>query len=178
MIITAKTEIEIEAGGKAIWEYSSAPENWTASNPTEHFGLEFFNAENRPKEGTTFHQREKVAGVFADLRGQVVYLDYPKTMVWNGIAQYKVLKGLLKVSVNEGGLIKLREAGGGTTRFSHDVFMHFPNSIWGKLWHFLFKNAFSAEKKVYNHTYRELQFFKNKLEARPVFNDPKENSDE
>lgn len=69
MFITVDTQIEILNSPKNIWDYANNPTNWTASNPTEHLGLVFFNKENRSLQGAQFHQREKVAGVYADLMG-------------------------------------------------------------------------------------------------------------
>ena len=117
MSITANTKIEILNTPKAIWDYANDPENWTASNPKEHMGLTFFNESNRPIEKTRFHQRETVAGVFADLKGYISYVNYPHVLVWNGIAQYKLFRGLIRVSVAEGGLLRLEERGEST---------HFP----------------------------------------------------
>ncbi|MCG2735144.1 MAG: hypothetical protein Q8M95_05305 [Candidatus Methanoperedens sp.] len=69
--------------------------------------------DNRPKTGATFHQKETVAGLFADLRGHFLYVEKPRITVWRGIATYKVLGG---------------------------------------------------EKAVYDHTYKELVFFKKHLD--------------
>lgn len=163
MSITANTKIEILNTPKAIWDYANDPENWTASNPKEHMGLTFFNESNRPIEKTRFHQRETVAGVFADLKGYISYVNYPHVLVWNGIAQYKLFRGLIRVSVAEGGLLRLEERGE-STHFSHDVYMQFTDTLWGKIWYWLFAKVFHAEKAVYDHTYRELVFFKKKLD--------------
>ena len=164
MIITADTEIEISNTPSAIWDYANDPINWTASNPSEHLGLVFYNDENRPKEGTRFHQREMVAGVYADLKGQIHFADYPRMLVWSGIAKYKLLGGLISVSAAEGGILRLK-VDGEKSHLSHNVYMQFSDTLWGKLWHWLFSSVFGAKKAVYDHTFRELQFFKKHLET-------------
>jgi hypothetical protein len=42
------------AAPEAVWDYACKPENWTASNPTEHFGLHFDSPDNLPHAGVTF----------------------------------------------------------------------------------------------------------------------------
>ena len=61
MFLTVDTSITIRAAPEAVWAYAYKPENWTASNPTEHFGLHFDSPDNRPHAGATFTQRESVA---------------------------------------------------------------------------------------------------------------------
>jgi len=73
--LVGRSEVIIKNTPETIWDYVYNPENWTASNADEHLGLAFFNRENRPATGTAFHQKEKVAGVFADLRGHILYVD-------------------------------------------------------------------------------------------------------
>ena len=50
MFLTIDTSITIRAAADAVWDYACKPENWTASNPTEHFGLIFDSADNLPDE--------------------------------------------------------------------------------------------------------------------------------
>ena len=66
MFLTVDTSIAIRAAPEAIWDYACRPENWTASNPTEHFGLRFDSPDNLPHAGVTFVQRESVADLRAD----------------------------------------------------------------------------------------------------------------
>jgi hypothetical protein len=70
MFLTVDTNITIRAAADAVWDYACKPENWTASNPTEHFGLTFDSADNLPHAGVTFTQRESVAGIRAVLHGR------------------------------------------------------------------------------------------------------------
>ncbi|WP_228546320.1 hypothetical protein [Halegenticoccus tardaugens] len=84
MYVTDKAEIVIDATPSEIWEYVTDPVHWTASNPEEHYGLEYDTPDNRPREGATFHQREEVAGMYADLHGRFPYIDYPNVAVWTG----------------------------------------------------------------------------------------------
>ena len=93
MFITADTELTTQADPNDLWEYAADPANWTASNPKEHYGLVYFCAENRPAQGVEFHQRERVAGVYADLRGRIVHMEKPTLTVWAGTATYKLFWG-------------------------------------------------------------------------------------
>ena len=58
MFLTVDANITIRAAPEAIWAYAYKPENWTASNPTEHFGLHFDSPDNVPHAGVTFTQRK------------------------------------------------------------------------------------------------------------------------
>jgi hypothetical protein len=54
MFLAVDTNITIRAAPEAVWDYTCKPENWTASNPTEHFGLRFDSPDNLPHAGVTF----------------------------------------------------------------------------------------------------------------------------
>jgi hypothetical protein len=130
MYVTAETAIVINGTPEAVWEYASDPSNWTASNPKEHFGLEYFDSkDNRPATGVEFYQRESVAGVYADLRGRFLHVDRPRIAVWAGTAVYRIFGGLIHIRIPEGGVVRAEQTQGGT-RLSHDVYMDFPNSSW------------------------------------------------
>ena len=163
MLITKHTEIIIYNIPEAIWDYASDPVNWSASNPEEHFGLNIDSEDNRPKTGATFHQKETVAGLFADLRGHFLYVEKPRITVWRGITTYKVLGGLIRPGIPEGGVIKIENLNG-SCRVSHDVYMDFPDTLFGKIMLLYFKKFLGGEKAVYDHTYRELVFFKKHLD--------------
>ncbi len=167
MSITADTAILIDSTPEAIWDYASDPGNWTASNPEEHFGLEYNSADSRPATGVEFLQRESVAGIYADLRGRFLYVERPRIAVWAGTAVYRLLGGLVRIRIPEGGVVRAEQATGGV-RLSHDVYMDFPNSLWGKLLTWIFKKVFKGPDMVYNHTYKELVFFKKSLEAKTL----------
>lgn len=68
MLVPINTTIIIKSTPKAIWDYAYGPINWTASNVEEHYGLKFDSPDNRPHTGTTFQQKESVAGIKAELR--------------------------------------------------------------------------------------------------------------
>ena len=165
MFVTADTETTTQADPNDIWEYASDPANWTASNPTEHYGLTYFCPENRPSQGVEFHQRERVAGIYADLRGRIVYMEKPYLTIWAGTATYKLLGGLFRFRLPEGGVLKMESTEKGT-RASHNVYIDFPNSLWGRLLRWGFLNILNGQKAVYEHTYRELVYFKEKLEPK------------
>lgn len=164
MYVTDQAEIVIDATPEAIWEYVTDPVHWTASNPEEHYGLEYDTPDNRPREGATFHQREEVAGMYADLYGRFPYIDYPSIAVWAGTAYYPLLWGLLTVRIPDGGTLRLEETDEGT-RMSHAVWMHFPNSRRGRVLKWVFTNVLDGPAKLYNHTNKELVFFKERLES-------------
>ncbi len=166
MFITAETSITISNTPDASWDFASDPSNWTASNPEEHFGLTYYNSkDNRPSTGVEFHQRESVAGVYADLRGRFLYVEKPRIAVWAGTAVYRILGGLIRVRIPEGGVVMAERLPAGT-RLSHDVYMDFPNSVWGKILTWIFRNILKGPQAVYTHTYKELMFFKEQLEKK------------
>lgn len=164
MFVTAETEIVTSAEPCLIWEYASDPEHWTASNSGEHLGLTFFNSTNRPEQNVNFHQKEYVAGLYADLHGRIIYLDKPNLTIWTGTATYKVFGGLLRFRLPEGGVLKMEKVEEGT-KASHNVYVDFPNSLWGSILKWIFINILKGDKAIYDHTYRELVYFKEKLES-------------
>ncbi len=165
MYMTDEAVIDINATPEEIWEYVTDPVHWTASNPEEHYGLEYDTPDNRPREGATFHQREEVAGMYADLHGLFTYIDYPSVAVWTGTAYYPLLHGLVTVRISEGGTIRVEEKDE-TTRMSHAVWMDFPNNRRGWVLKWLFTTVLDGQAKLYDHTNKELVFFKEQLEAR------------
>lgn len=164
MFLTVETSITIRAAPDAIWEFASAPENWTASNPSEHFGLHVDSPDRRPHTGVTFTQRESVAGVHAVLRGRFHYVERPRLAFWTGIAAYRLLGGLLTVRLPEGGVLRLARVDDGT-RLAHDVYIQFPDSLWGRFCRWYFDTRRNGRRAVYDHAFRELRFFKERLEA-------------
>ncbi len=161
MLLRKRVEIVIRSTPERIWDFASDPANWTASNPEEHQGLSFDNRANRPETGVTFHQRETVAGFFADLRGHIQYALRPKVCVWTGVATYRVLG--LRVRIPEGGAARLEPVEGGT-EMSHAVYMDFPETLRGRIAFWLFKNLLRGEERLYSHAYKELLYFKGRLE--------------
>jgi hypothetical protein len=164
MFITVNTSIIIRNTPLAIWEYASDPKKWTASNPAEHFGLRYKNREKRPTKGVEFHQRESVAGMYADLRGRILYVDKPHALVWTGTATYPFFFGLVNVRIVEGGTLRLEKTSEGT-RIFHDVFMQFTDDPACNILRRLFERCLHGRKAIYDHTYRELLFFKHRLDA-------------
>lgn len=167
MYITERARIVIDAAPASIWDDITDPAVWTASNPEEHDGLEYDTIDNRPREGATFHQRERVAGLYADLHGRFPYLDRPNVAVWTGTAYYPLARGLLTLRIPEGGTIRLEETDAGT-RMSHAVWMDFPNTGLGRLLRWAFEGPLDGRRKLRAHTARELAFFKARLEGDPT----------
>ena len=127
MLLTQRVSATINNKPEIIWDFASDPKNWTASNSLEHRGLKISSKTGLPETGARFHQQEYVAGVFADLKGHFLYIDRPKVGVWTGIATYRLLGGLLRIRIPEGGTVTLTEIENGW-EFAHDVFMDkFPS---------------------------------------------------
>jgi hypothetical protein len=155
--------VVIKNSADAIWDYVYNPENWTASNADEHLGLVFFNRENRPATGVAFHQKEKVAGVLADLRGHILYVEQARFCIWTGVARYKLF-GFLPLSVPENGVVRLEPSDEGT-RMSHTVFVRVPDTLLGKLFLFFVKR-YEEKPGFVPHAYKELLYFKEKLDRK------------
>lgn len=164
MRIRQHAEITIKATAEEIWDYANDSNHWTASNPKEHLGLIIYTSDGRARKGAEFYQKESVAGIVADLHGRFLHFERPKFAVWEGIATYKVLGGLFGLSVLEGGTIRLEKDGEGV-RMSHDMFIDFPDTLFGRLVFWVFKNILNGKEAVYNHGYRELTYFKKQLET-------------
>lgn len=167
MFLTDSAEIVIDAPPEEIWEFVTDPAVWTASNPEAHYGLEYDTPDDRPHEGATFHQREEVAGMDADLYGRFAYVEYPHVAVWTGTAYYPVLGGLITLRIPEGGTVRLETTDAGT-RMSHDVWMDFPNSLRGRLARWAFEGPLDGPARLERHVRVELEFFKERLEADAV----------
>jgi hypothetical protein len=163
MFLTVDTSITIHAAPEEIWDYACKPENWTASNPEEHFGLRFDSEDNLPHTGVTFTQRESVAGVRAILHGRFHYVDRPCLAFWTGTAGYRLLGGLIRVRLSEGGVLSLT-AGKDGAQLTHNVYIDFPESLWGRFCHWFFQKHLNGWQAVYDHTFRELRYFKKQLE--------------
>lgn len=164
MLFTQRVSAIINnASAERIWDFASDPRNWTASNPSEHRGLELFSETGLPETGARFHQQEFVAGVFADLNGHFLYVDRPKVCAWTGIATYRMLGGLVKIRIAEGGTATLTRVGNGW-EFAHDVFMDFSDSWFGKGLHWGFVHLYNGQNAVFEHASREVIFFKAQLE--------------
>ena len=166
MFLTVDTSINIHAAPEAVWDYACKPENWTASNPTEHYGLRFDSPDNLPHSGVTFTQSESVAGIHARLHGRFHYMDRPHLAFWTGTAAYRVLGGLLTIRLPEGGVLSMIEGKDGV-QLSHNVHIDFPQSVWGRICQWYFETHLNGRQAVYDHTFRELQYFKEHLESAP-----------
>jgi hypothetical protein len=125
VFLTVDTSITIRAAPEVIWDYASKPENWTAFNPTDHFGLHFDSPDNLPHTGVTFTQRESVAGIHAVLHGRIHYMDRPRLLFWTGTAAYRLLGGLLTGRLSEGGVLSMAEGNDGV-ELAHNVYIDFP----------------------------------------------------
>jgi hypothetical protein len=164
MIFQLSEKIIINSSAEKIWDFANNPVNWTASNPIEHKGLEFHNSSNRPETGVIFYQKESLAGIYADLKGLIQYAQRPNVCVWTGLASYKLLGGLLRTRIPEGGTVTLVKVDKGY-EMKHAVFMHFPDSLLGKVMFWYFIKVLDGEKALRLHAGRELEYFKRELKA-------------
>jgi hypothetical protein len=164
MFLAVDTSITIRAAQETVWDYACKPENWTASNPTEHFGLRYDSPDNLPHARVTFTQQESVAGIRAVLHGRFHYMDRPRLAFWTGTAGYRFLGGLLTIRLPEGGVLSLVEKEDGV-QLVHNVYIDFPDSLWGRFSHWFFEKHLNGRQAVYDHTFRELLYFKEHLEA-------------
>jgi hypothetical protein len=164
MLLKQRVSAIIDNEPEVIWDFASDPRNWTASNTLEHRGLRILSASGLPETGATFRQQEYVAGFFADLEGHFLYVDRPSVCVWTGIATYRLLGGLVKIRIAEGGTATLTKVTGGW-EFAHDVFMDYAGSLLGKLLYWSFIHLLHGQKAVFEHANREVLYFKTQLEA-------------
>ncbi|HEX6320267.1 MAG TPA: hypothetical protein VFZ84_15545, partial [Burkholderiales bacterium] len=51
-------------------------------------------------------------------------------------------------------------------RLSHNVYIDFPDSLWGRICRWYFLKQLNGRQAVYDHTFRELVYFKDQLEGR------------
>jgi hypothetical protein len=163
MLVTQRVSARINNTPERIWDFASDPINWSASNPIEHRGLQVFSKTGLPETGTTFHQKEYVAGVFGDLKGHFLYVDRPSVCVWAGIATYRILGGLFNIRIPEGGTVTLTKAGT-AWELAHDVFMDFSDSLFGSILYWSFIHLLHGKKAVFEHANREVVYFKTQLE--------------
>ncbi len=163
MRVRQYAQITIKSTAEEIWDYANDPEHWTASNPEEHLGLTICTPDGRARRGAEFYQKERVAGIIAYLDGRFLHFERPTVAIWEGIATYRILGGFFKLKVLEGGTIRLEKDREGI-RMSHDMFMDFPDTFFGRLVLLIFKNILHGEEALYKHGYRELAYFKEQLE--------------
>ena len=163
MLVTRRAEILIKADSEQIWDFINDPARWKASNPEEHYGTEFFTPDKKVSTGGRFYQRESIAGVRADMRGHFLYVDRPRNVSWTGVAEYRLLGGLVKLRVPQSGIVKLETREDGVL-MSHDMFIEFPDTLFGKLAGWYFSKFRDGENQLYEHGQKELVYFKTEIE--------------
>jgi xylulose-5-phosphate/fructose-6-phosphate phosphoketolase len=107
------------------------------------------------------HQR-----IRAVLHGRFHYMDRPRLACWTGTAAYRVLGGLLTARLPEGGVLSLVEDQDGV-RLAHNVYIDFPDSLRGRFCLWWFQSYLNGRQALYDHSFRELRFFKERLEDPP-----------
>jgi hypothetical protein len=163
MLVTRRAEILIKADPEQIWDFVNDPAQWMASNPEEHFGTEFFTPDKKVATGGRFYQRESVAGVRADMKGHFLHVDRPSSVSWTGVAEYRLLAGLLRFRVPQSGVVKLETRADGVMA-SHEMFIDFPDTWLGKLIARYLTKSRNVERRLYEHGQKELVYFKTQIE--------------
>lgn len=156
-------EVIIKNTPDAIWEYAYNPATWTASNADEHLGLVFYNEPNRPETGVAFYQKEKVAGVYSDLRGHILWAERPKMCIWFGVGVYKLL-GLFPLPMPICGVVELTPTPNGT-RMSHTLYGRYPSTFSGRIFYAIVRR-YSEKKDFIPHGQKELLYFKENLDIK------------
>lgn len=162
VLVTQRAEILVRGDAKEIWDLLNDPAQWMASNPEEHYGTEFLTPDKKVRPGGQFHQRESVAGIRADMKGHFLHVDRPRSASWTGVAEYRLLSGLIRYRVPQSGVVRL-ERQGDEMILSHDMFVDFPDTWLGKLVAWYFKRV-DGEKRLYEHGQKELMYFKTQIE--------------
>jgi hypothetical protein len=163
VLVNRRAEILIKANPEQIWDFANDSEHWRASNPDEHYGTEFFTPDKKVMTGGRFHQRESVAGVRADMKGHFLHVDRPNNVSWTAVAEYRLLRGLIRFRVPQSGILKLEPGEDGVT-VSHDMFVDIPDTWRGKLVARYLKKSRKLEKRIYEHGQKELVYLKNEVE--------------
>jgi hypothetical protein len=91
-------------------------------------------------------------------------MDMPTLAFWSGTATYHLFGGLVKVRIPEGGVLRLETVENGT-HFSHNVYMDFPESWWGRLMLWFFEARLNGRQALHDHSHGELVFLKERLEG-------------
>ena len=52
-----------------------------------------------------------------------------------------------------------------SVRLAHNVYIDFPDSLWGRFCLWLFQSYLNGRQALYDHSFRELRFFKERLEG-------------
>lgn len=153
--------INIKADPKKVWEYLSDVEGWWVDSNPEHESLEIVSGGPEVKEGTILRIHECVAGIPAVAEGPVCELIEGKSVTWKAKAVYRWLG--IRFTVNEGVIwrIEPREDG---CQLSANVWAEFPQSMFGRVSEWIFKNLLDGEAKDYEHAMCELRYIKKQVE--------------
>lgn len=100
----------------------------------------------------------------AVLHGRFHYMVRPRLAFWTGTAAYRVLGGLFTIRLPEGGVLSMVEGEDGV-QLAHNVYIDFPQSSFGRFCLWFFQRHLNGKQAVYDHTMRELRYFKERLEA-------------
>jgi hypothetical protein len=164
MLVKERAEIAMVGDPERIWDVLNDPAVWMASNPEEHFGTEFLTPYRKAQTGALFRQRESVAGFRADMKGHFLVVDRPRSVSWTGIAHYRLLGGLITYRVPQSGIVRLERGKGGLVA-SHEMFIDFPDSWFGKLVGWYFTSVRDGAQRLREHGQKELAYFKGVVEG-------------
>lgn len=97
------------------------------------------------------------------MKGHFLYVDRPRNVSWTGVAEYRLLAGLLRVRVPQSGIVKL-EARDDGVMMSPEMFIDFPDTWLGKLIARYLTESRNVERRLYEHGQKELVYFKAQIE--------------
>jgi hypothetical protein len=97
------------------------------------------------------------------MRGHFLHVDRPQNVSWTGVAEYRLLAGFVRFRVPQSGIVTLERREDGVM-MSHDMFIDFPDSWFGKLVAWYFKKLRDGERRLYEHGQKELVYFKTEIE--------------
>lgn len=155
--------IGIEAPPGTVWKYLIEIEDWWVPSNPEHDSLAILSDDEELREGTRIRVREQIAGLPGIAVGEITEFRPPELITWEASnARYRYHG--LHISVDEGVSWKLEPAGEGTNLTAH-VWASFPETFFGNLIEWSFKNVLDGVEKDYQHTRKELEYLKETVES-------------
>lgn len=153
-------EIEIDAPPETVWDYLVDVEEWWVDSNPEHSSLEIVSDDEDLKEGTRIRVREKIAGIPGEAEGEVTEFVPNDHFTWEADAVYRYLG--LTFSATEG--VKWSVKSEEKTELSAHVWAEFPDTLFGKVLEWYFKNVLNGVEKDYEHAMEELVYIKEQIE--------------
>jgi len=162
-MIDTTASVTANANKRDAWQLIQDFESvWEDSNPA-HRGTVVRDQPKQPiREGLRWWQREKVAGITADLEAVVTHAQPPDTFSWQGEATYHL--HLADLTITEGGRFSITEENQ-RVRLTHRVWAVFPPTTLGRFTERILGPILRSEHAANHHTRVELEYFAQRLEA-------------